>query len=145
MPVDPASRLAFEVKRRRAQLALSQLEVQAAGGPSNTTQTNIENAVIKTLTPNTAKKIDRGLQWLPGSALRIWRGEGGPVVAEAGLVDGAHLELTGHVGGPSEDGEYVAAPGARIEGGLTDDEVLRELRAMQQRIAELSERLEKRK
>lgn len=69
-----AERLAAVVLARREELALTQLEVAAAGGPSNTTLTMIENGLTANLTNATAKKLDRGLQWAPGSARAVWFG-----------------------------------------------------------------------
>lgn len=37
---------------------------------------------------------------------------------------------TGSVGPPGQDAGYVASPGERVASGVTDDEVLREIRAM---------------
>lgn len=74
MPSNAATRLALAVLARREHIAASQLEVWQNGGPSNTTLTNIENGRIETLTNATAKKLDIGLRWEPGTALGIWRG-----------------------------------------------------------------------
>lgn len=65
------------VLERREQLGLSQIDVWNKRGPSNTTLTVIENGRMADLTPATAKKLDNGLDWTPGSALRLWR-EGTP-------------------------------------------------------------------
>lgn len=81
-----ADHLARHVRERRRDLALSQLEVWQAGGPSNTTLTAIENGLAKSLQNATAKKLDRGLQWRPGSARRVWDG-GEPMPQEASTVD----------------------------------------------------------
>ena len=69
-----AGRLAEAVRKRRAELEMSQLEVQAAGGPSNTWQTLIEGGRLETLTRITARRIDAGLQWEEGSARDVWEG-----------------------------------------------------------------------
>lgn len=69
-----AERLAQRVRARRDELDLSQLDVWQAGGPSNTTLTEIENGRTERLTRTTARKLDAGLQWEPGSAKRIWEG-----------------------------------------------------------------------
>lgn len=71
-----AQRLADAVTARREELDVTQLEVWQSGGPSNTTLTRIENADIETLTRTTARKLDVGLRWAPGSAKAVWeRGE----------------------------------------------------------------------
>lgn len=67
-----AKRLGDAVRARRAELDLTQLEVWQAGGPSNTTLTKIENYEIETLTRTTARRLDAGLMWAPGSARAIW-------------------------------------------------------------------------
>lgn len=69
-----ADRLAEKVRARRAQLDLSQLDVWQAGGPSNTTLTEIENGRLENLTRTTAKRLDIGLKWEAGSARQVWEG-----------------------------------------------------------------------
>ena len=69
-----ADRLAERVRARRAQLDMSQLDVWQAGGPSNTTLTEIENGRLENLTRTTARRLDQGLEWEPGSARRVWEG-----------------------------------------------------------------------
>ena len=73
-----AHRFGQIVLARRLELDLNQLEVAAAGGPSNSTMTAIENGRLEDLSRATAKKLDRGLQWEPGSARLAWQG-GTPV------------------------------------------------------------------
>lgn len=71
----PAQRLGrYVLERREKQLDLTQLDVHAAGGPSNSTQTEIENGRLEKLTRVTRKKLDAGLRWEPGSAQRVWDG-----------------------------------------------------------------------
>lgn len=75
-----AERLAEAVIARRKELGdISQLDVYLAGGPSNTTMTEVENGRLKTLTRTTANKLDAGLRWEQGSARRVWDGKGEPV------------------------------------------------------------------
>lgn len=81
-----ARNLAKWVVARRDELDLSQLDVWQAGGPSNTTLTEIENGRIASLTRTTARKLDAGLRWEAGSAKRVW--EGGEPVALGGENDG---------------------------------------------------------
>lgn len=45
------------------------------------------------------------------------------------------------VGPQEQDAGYVASPGERAQAGVTDDEVLREIRAMRDDVRELSERV----
>lgn len=67
-----ARRLAAAVLARRQELDLTQLDVWQSGGPSNTTLTKIENAEIDALTRTTARKLDAGLKWEPGSARDVY-------------------------------------------------------------------------
>lgn len=69
-----ARRLAKAVLARRKELDVSQLDVWQAGGPSNTKLTEIENGRTENLTRVTARRLDTGLQWEPGSAKRVWEG-----------------------------------------------------------------------
>lgn len=80
-----AQRLADAVKARRLELDRTQLEVHAAGGPSNSTQTLIENAQAETLSRTTARRLDTGLKWAEGSARAVWDGTGDAVPAAQGL------------------------------------------------------------
>ncbi len=69
-----SERLGKAVLKRRNDLDLSQLDVHAGGGPSNTSLTKIENGLLETLTRVTARKLDAGLQWEQGSAKAVWNG-----------------------------------------------------------------------
>lgn len=106
-------------------------QIIKAGGPSTSQMTLIRKVADpeKNWTMNeprepTWSKVDTAAGWVSGSARKVWNG-GDPEP----------------VGTPEQD-EFVASPGARKTPGVTNDEVLRELRAMQQRIEELSRRLE---
>lgn len=89
-----AERFGQMVLKRRTHLGLTQLEVAAAHGPSNTKQTEIENGLLETLLPNMAKKIDAGLQWEKGSARRTWEGgEPTPLESVAGSIEQAIAEV----------------------------------------------------
>lgn len=77
-----AERFGQIVLARRTALGLTQLEVAAANGPSNTKQTEIESGSLVNLLPNMEKKVDAGLQWEKGSARRTWLG-GDPVPLES--------------------------------------------------------------
>lgn len=69
-----AEHLARRVLARRHELDMSQLDVWQAGGPSNTTLTKIENGEMEALARTTARKLDTGLRWEPGSARRVFEG-----------------------------------------------------------------------
>lgn len=80
MPTPDVQRLAELVRQRRIALDLTQTDVAARGGPSDTTLGKVESAVG---TPNrqTLMKLDVGLGWTPGSARRVLDG-GEPTPAE---------------------------------------------------------------
>lgn len=59
--------LAKFVLRRRADLDMSQDDVQAADGPSKPTLTKIESG-RGPISRTTLKKLDKALEWVPGSA-----------------------------------------------------------------------------
>lgn len=69
-----AERFAEIVKTRRLELDYNQIELGDAGGPSNTTLTKVEGGTLEELTRTTARKLDVGLRWLPGSARKVWEG-----------------------------------------------------------------------
>lgn len=69
-----AQRFGQIVLARRLELDLNQLEVHDAGGPSNSTLTHIEKGRLEDLTRATARKLDKGLRWQPGSARDVWNG-----------------------------------------------------------------------
>ena len=77
-------RLGRYVLARRDELDLTQIDVWHAGGPSNTSLTKIEGGLLESLSRATARKLDRGLQWEPGSAKVIWAG-GEPTKVLAGV------------------------------------------------------------
>ncbi|NMD55226.1 MULTISPECIES: helix-turn-helix domain-containing protein [Tsukamurella] len=60
--------LAEAVLLRRGQLGLSQADVAAAGGPSDTTQSKIEQGVAAKVGRQTLAKYDTALQWGTGTA-----------------------------------------------------------------------------
>ncbi|WP_454199505.1 hypothetical protein [Nocardia sp. Marseille-Q1738] len=67
------------VKARRDALGLTQEEVSALGGPSDTTFTKIENLEWRPGRTATLRKLDAGLQWEPGSSARILYEGGDPI------------------------------------------------------------------
>ncbi|MDV8066422.1 helix-turn-helix transcriptional regulator [Rhodococcus sp. IEGM 1366] len=71
------------VKARRAQLDLTQEDVNQGGGPSDTTLTRIENGEGTVPAPSTLRKLDHALQWEQGSARRVLDG-GEPKPLEGG-------------------------------------------------------------
>jgi hypothetical protein len=73
-PREAVARLAAAVKERRDQLGLTQIQVWEAGGPSNSTLTAIEGASQSVISTATLRKLDTGLGWAPGTAVRILSG-----------------------------------------------------------------------
>lgn len=66
--------LAKHVQQRREELDLTQLDLRALGGPSNSTLTQIEAARPPTPSRATLHKLDKGLRWEPGSARQVLSG-----------------------------------------------------------------------
>lgn len=87
-----ADRLGKAVLARRKQLDVTQMEVWQSGGPSNTTLTAIENGETTSLVRATARKLDVGLRWEPGSAKRVWEG-GDPTPLPAPTPDEFSAEV----------------------------------------------------
>lgn len=76
------------VRSRRSQLDLTQQEVAQAGGPSDTTQTAIETESATSVRKETLRKLDKGLQWVPGSAQAAYDGgQPTPLPGTAGSRD----------------------------------------------------------
>ena len=59
------------MRKRRKQLGLTQKEVWRRGGPSNSTQTELESGGAGVVTPSTLGKVDHGLGWKPGTAATV--------------------------------------------------------------------------
>lgn len=74
-------RLATAIKERRAELDLSQQDIAASGGPSVATQFQLESAAEKSYSDTTVKRLERALQWTPGSVLAIIAGRDPEVLA----------------------------------------------------------------
>lgn len=87
-----AQRFGQIVLARRLELDLNQLEVHDAGGPSNSTLTHIEKGRLEDLTRATARKLDKGLRWHPGSARATWDG-GDPIALDSGRPTYSEGEL----------------------------------------------------
>jgi len=68
-----AKRFGQIVTARREDLDLTQIDVWQRGGPSNSTLTAIE-AGTGTPSPSTFRKLDKALEWEPGSARRAFDG-----------------------------------------------------------------------
>lgn len=73
-PREAVARLAAAVKDRRAHLGLTQIQVWDAGGPSNSTLTAIEGATQSVISTVTLQRLDTGLGWAAGTAVRILSG-----------------------------------------------------------------------
>lgn len=120
---DDLTNLANHVKARRAHMDWTQLDVYARGGPSNSKLTEIEDARPPSPSRATMRKLDVGLGWVAGSTKACLAG-GEPTV-----------------GGDPQDADYVSSPGPRVEPGVSDAEVLAEVRAMRERLEALERRL----
>lgn len=125
-----AERLAHWVRTRRADLDLSQLDVWQAGGPSNTTLTEIENGRVERLTRTTARKLDAGLRWEPGSAKRTWEGgepsplyESSPTPAGEDLATLRHQIAQAPFLSPEEKAELLATIDRKQGGPASEGQV----------------------
>lgn len=65
-----AEDLARYVRDRRAALEMSQADIAAVGGPSTETMRLVENARRPTYGNATLNRLDKALNWEPGSARR---------------------------------------------------------------------------
>ncbi|MEV3980769.1 helix-turn-helix transcriptional regulator [Nonomuraea sp. NPDC049758] len=74
-PEEAIKRLAKAVRDRRDELNVTQTEVSAKGGPSPATLSLIESAARSSFSRTTLRKLERGLGWAGGEAMRIVRGE----------------------------------------------------------------------
>jgi hypothetical protein len=72
------ARLGQLVKKRRLELRRTQVDVYRAGGPSDTTLTGLEQGTATSVSKDTLRKLDVGLDWEPGSATRVYLREGDP-------------------------------------------------------------------
>jgi hypothetical protein len=72
---DQVRRLADAVVAQRTHLGLSQMQVWQAGGPSNSTLTDIEKGRATSLEYGTLRKLDVALQWERGTALSYLSGK----------------------------------------------------------------------
>jgi transcriptional regulator with XRE-family HTH domain len=71
-------KLGKEVLARRRQMGVSQAEVERRGGPSELTIRKIENGQLDgPPRPQTLQKLERALEWLPGTASGIAHGTAG--------------------------------------------------------------------
>lgn len=70
---------------RAEELGLTSDEkVKAAGGPSSSTMTKIRRADPTTPRGDTFDRLDKALQWIGGSARRLWFGGVAPAVSGVG-------------------------------------------------------------
>lgn len=74
MKASTRARFGRIVRERRLELGMTQDDVTAAGGPSDTTQTRVENAEGVEPNSTTVNRYDRALRWTAGSAARVWQG-----------------------------------------------------------------------
>lgn len=100
-----AQRLAEAVRARREELDLTQLDVWMVGGPSNTTQTEVENGRLERLTRTTARKLDHALQWEAGSARATWEGGNPTPLLAPGMSSSASRELREQIAAADLDAE----------------------------------------
>jgi hypothetical protein len=80
-------RVARFVADRRAELDLTQEQVNELGGPSPATQSLVENGMRASIQATTAGGYERALQWGPGSIRSLLSG-GNPIIRQAGRSPG---------------------------------------------------------
>lgn len=68
------ARLGVYVEARRKELGLSQADLAARGGPSDTTVSKIELGRAQRIQAKTARELDDALEWLPGSSEVVMSG-----------------------------------------------------------------------
>lgn len=81
----------------------------------------------------TYEAIEAALGWHPGACFEVLDGVS-PEEAIRGLS----------VGGPEQDATYVEGPGPKVEGGASDDAVLRAIAEMRQDMQDMEQRLSER-
>lgn len=114
------------VRGRRLARGMTQDQVKAAGGPSDKRQTKIENGTPPAPSVTTLAKLDKALDWAPGSAAATLNG-GTPTPLEEQLLTEEDIDrrvalalALDHAGVTN-----VAARGApRGARGVLDDEVI---------------------
>lgn len=111
---DQWSRLAYIVAKRRRELGLSQDAIRRAGGPSDVVLSRIEADEEPRPRDDTINKLDKPLQWEPGSARSVLAGgDAVPVGRYVNLrevdLDALLSELRRRVLSP---GEQSAVPGS---------------------------------
>ncbi|NLG54527.1 MAG: helix-turn-helix domain-containing protein [Rhodococcus sp.] len=84
-------RFAEIVRQRRLALGLRQEEVRDAGGPALRRQTQIEQGVPPVPSVSTLARVDKSLQWAPGSAARTLQG-GLPLPAQTPQITEEDVE-----------------------------------------------------
>lgn len=106
-------RLGDAIHTRRQYLALNQQEVAAAGGPSDTTLSKLENNLIDVVSNATLRKLDRGLEWVRGSARRVLYEDGDPIpIEESDMVFVA----------PKTETRDIPAWNTRTPEGMTEEQ-----------------------
>jgi hypothetical protein len=92
-------RLGAAIKARRAELRLTQHGIRDAGGPSQATVVKLESPEgVPGITPETKKRLEQALRWVPGSV-------------DAALAGGIPTPLTD---APSRIEVISESPGERI-------------------------------
>lgn len=111
-PRDAVTRLATAVKDRRAHLGLTQIQVWKAGGPSAPTLTAIEGATQSVISTVTLTKLDTGLGWAPGTAVRILSGGDHLVRLDLATTEELLAEIRRRIPDQREDwaGEWGDSP-----------------------------------
>lgn len=99
---DDITRFGRIVSQRRRELNYSMVAFREAGGPVPATTSKIERGLEPHPALQTFQRLDKALQWSPGSAARTWNG-GTPVTVESADSGSTQYVATTSVGqGPAE-------------------------------------------
>lgn len=83
--MDELARLAYQVRRRRDELGMSQMDVwKKYSGPSSTKMGKIESGMGPAPSESTKRKLEAALRWAPGSVDAILQGNEPTPIAQVG-------------------------------------------------------------
>ncbi|GAA3027751.1 hypothetical protein [Streptosporangium longisporum] len=128
------ARLGRQVRQRRQQLDMTQQGLAAAGAPSVTVISKIEGARPGPYDGKIIVRLERALQWAPGSIDAILNGgEPSPVDKDAT----SPLEIATVKAAIPQAAETVIPPSGPVSGTALNEALLMHLRAMEEQQAAL--------
>lgn len=132
-------------RKRRERLELKQEDLRLYGGPGVTTVGKIERAAQANFPMRTQQQLEKALGWRRGAVAHIfdtaWEGRADFLFEDllATYVEDDLPDLTA-VRPSRDDADFVAAPGDRQEGTVSNAELLAEIRALRREVDELKRR-----